>query len=114
MLNNRRQVQTPTKTRKQARRERMESMKAAICALASENSQKLEKAYFPTGAVWALDTTALRQQHRIYCEPLRMVMMDYDRAVDIDDETDWVVAEALARHNGFSLGRAPEQRGANR
>jgi N-acylneuraminate cytidylyltransferase/CMP-N,N'-diacetyllegionaminic acid synthase len=76
-----------------------------------EHSQKLKKAYFPTGAVWALDTKAFRAQHRIYCEPLRMVMMDSERSIDIDDETDWVIAEALGRHRGFAP-TAPVSRGA--
>jgi CMP-N,N'-diacetyllegionaminic acid synthase len=66
-----------------------------------EHSQKLAKNYFPSGAVWAISCKALREQHRIYCEPLRMVMMDYERSVDIDDETDFVIAETLARHRGF-------------
>ncbi len=66
-----------------------------------EHSQKLDKAYFPSGAVWALAPDALRTQRRMYCEPLTMSMMDYERSVDIDDETDWIVAEAIARHRGF-------------
>jgi CMP-N,N'-diacetyllegionaminic acid synthase len=66
-----------------------------------EHSQKLAKTYFPSGAVWALDCKAFRAQRRIYCEPLRMVMIDYERSIDIDDETDWVVAEALANYRGF-------------
>lgn len=68
-----------------------------------EHSQKLQKAYFPTGAVWALDSKAFRAQHRIYCEPLRMVMMDYERSIDIDDETDFVIAETLGKHLGFRI-----------
>src|SRR5690606_19263115 len=68
-----------------------------------EHSQKLKKAYFPSGAVWALDTKALREQHRIYCEPLRMVRMYYERSIDIDDEDDWAIAEVLARRYGLSL-----------
>lgn len=68
-----------------------------------EHSQKLTKAYFPSGAVWALDTKALREQHRIYCEPLKMVMMDYERSIDIDDEDDWMIAEVMASRHGFAL-----------
>jgi CMP-N,N'-diacetyllegionaminic acid synthase len=67
-----------------------------------EHSQKLAKAYFPSGAVWALDCAALRIQHKVYCEPLRMVMMDYERSIDIDDDTDWAVAETIARLKGFA------------
>jgi CMP-N,N'-diacetyllegionaminic acid synthase len=68
-----------------------------------EHSQKLNKVYFPSGAVWALDCKAFRAQHRIYCEPLRMLMMDYERSIDIDDEGDLVIAEAVGRHHGFAL-----------
>ena len=68
-----------------------------------EHSQKLNKVYFPSGAVWALGCRAFRAQHRIYCEPLRMLMMDYDRSIDIDDEGDLVIAEAIGRHHGFAL-----------
>ena len=68
-----------------------------------EHSQKLGKTYFPSGAVWALDCKAFRAQRRIYCEPLRMVMMDYERSIDIDDEADIVVAEALGRHFNFAI-----------
>jgi len=67
-----------------------------------EHSQKLDKLYFPSGAVWALDTAALRTQHRIYCEPLRMTMMEPERSIDIDEEIDWVAAEAIGRKRGFS------------
>lgn len=66
-----------------------------------EHSQKLAKTYFPSGAAWVLACHALRDQHRIYCEPLRMVMMPYERSVDIDDEVDWIVAEAIGRHHNF-------------
>lgn len=68
-----------------------------------EHSQKLKKVYFPSGAVWALDCKAFREQHRIYCEPLRMVMMEYERSIDIDDEVDWIVGEALGQSFGYQI-----------
>jgi hypothetical protein len=34
---------------------------------------------------------------------LRFVMMERERAVEIDDEFDFVMAEALGRHYGFSI-----------
>jgi CMP-N-acetylneuraminic acid synthetase len=68
-----------------------------------EHAQKLTKAYFPSGAVWALDPKALRTQHRMYCEPLKMTMMDYERSIDIDDEDDWMIAEVMANRHGFAL-----------
>jgi hypothetical protein len=42
MLNYRQNMMASTKTRKQARRDRMEAMKGAICAMACEHSLKLE------------------------------------------------------------------------
>jgi CMP-N-acetylneuraminic acid synthetase len=77
-----------------------------------EHSQKLNKTYFPSGAVWALDCNALRERRRIYCEPLRMVMMEYERSIDVDDETDWMIAELLAQRNGFTLLDAAPARSA--
>ena len=76
-----------------------------------EHSQKLAKTYFPSGAVWALDCKAFRAQRRIYCEPLRMVMMDYERSIDIDDEADIVVADSVgistlqSHHDGNKVVR---------
>jgi CMP-N,N'-diacetyllegionaminic acid synthase len=75
-----------------------------------EHSQKFESVYFPSGAVWALDTKALRAQHRIYCEPLHLLLMPYERSIDIDDETDWIVAETLARHYKFNIVPEPGPR----
>jgi CMP-N,N'-diacetyllegionaminic acid synthase len=66
-----------------------------------EHTQKLAKTYFPTGAVWALNAEALRKQHRMYCEPLKMVQMDADRSIDIDNEADWLFAEAIGHLRGF-------------
>lgn len=68
-----------------------------------EHSQKLDKLWFPSGAVWALNCDELRRQRRIYCEPLRAVSMDADRSIDIDDVTDWAMAETIAHLRGFAL-----------
>ncbi len=66
-----------------------------------EQSQLLPDYYFPTGAAWAIRASAFREQNGVYCEPLRIVLMDDERSIDIDDTYDWVVAEALVRHYGF-------------
>ena len=71
-----------------------------------QHSQKLPACYLPTGAAWAIRTSVLRKTRktrRIYSEPLRITVMEPDRAVDIDDPLDFVVAEAIAREFGFGL-----------
>ena len=68
-----------------------------------EHSQFLEKLYIPTGAVYVNKVEVIRKQRTHIGRPLRFVMMDRARAVDIDDEFDFVMAEALGRHYGFSI-----------
>jgi CMP-N,N'-diacetyllegionaminic acid synthase len=68
-----------------------------------EHSQFLEKLLIPTGAVYANRVEAIRKQRTHIGRPLRFVLMDRARAVDIDDEFDFVMAEALGRYYGFTL-----------
>lgn len=68
-----------------------------------EHSQFLEKLYIPTGAVYANRVEVIRTQRTHIGRPLRFVMMDRERAVDIDDEFDFVMAEAVGRHRGFEI-----------
>jgi len=68
-----------------------------------EHSQFLEKLYIPTGAVYANRVEVIRTQRTHIGRPLRFVLMDRARAVDIDDEFDFVMAEALGRHYGFTI-----------
>lgn len=62
-----------------------------------QHGQNLDPAYYPSGAAWAIRTAALRTQDQIYCTPLAIVVMAWQHSIDIDDERDWVIAEAIAR-----------------
>lgn len=68
-----------------------------------EHSQFLEKLYIPTGAVYANRVEVIRTQRTHIGRPLRFVLMERERAVDIDDEFDFVMAEAVGRHRGFDI-----------
>ena len=68
-----------------------------------EHSQFLEKLYIPTGAVYVNKVDVIRKQRTHIGRPLRFVMMERERAVDIDDEFDFVMAEALGSHHGFEI-----------
>jgi CMP-N,N'-diacetyllegionaminic acid synthase len=68
-----------------------------------EHTQFQEKLYIPTGAVYANRVEVIRTQRTHIGRPLRFVMMERERAVDIDDEFDFVMAEALGRHHGFAI-----------
>jgi CMP-N,N'-diacetyllegionaminic acid synthase len=74
-----------------------------------EHTQFLEKLYIPTGAVYANRVDVIRTQRTHIGRPLRFVMMERERAVDIDDEFDFVMAEALGRHHGFTLTSLPSR-----
>ena len=75
-----------------------------------QHGQNLPAAYYPTGGAWAVSISALRQQNAIYCEPLGLVEVPWQYAVDIDDVRDWMIAETVAREYGFApvgAGAAP-------
>jgi len=63
----------------------------------AEHTQLLKKPLFPTGAAYAIRVTAFRSQHQVFAEPLRVTVMDSLRAIDIDDEIDFLVAEQVGR-----------------
>ena len=63
-----------------------------------QHSQNLPAAYFPTGAAWAVRVAAMREQNTVYCRPLGFIEVPWELAVDIDNERDWIIAEAVARH----------------
>ena len=73
---------------------------------ARQYAQHLPPVFLPNGAAFAVSTPALREQRRIYATPLRMVEMEGERSVDIDEPFDLVLAEALGRHFGFTLTEA--------
>jgi CMP-N-acetylneuraminic acid synthetase len=65
------------------------------------HSQLLDKYYFPTGAAYAVRVSELARQNCVFAEPLRVVEMDPLRAVDIDDEIDFALAEIVGRKLGL-------------
>jgi CMP-N-acetylneuraminic acid synthetase len=67
-----------------------------------QHTQKLPSYVRPSGAVWAVPVKSLQATGRIYNTPMRAVMVEHERAVDIDNEFDFVMAEAVAKHYGFA------------
>ena len=65
---------------------------------AEQHGQNLPAAFYPTGAAWAVRVAAMREQRAVYCAPLGLIEVPWETAVDIDDERDWMIAEAVARH----------------
>jgi N-acylneuraminate cytidylyltransferase len=72
-----------------------------------QHTQMLPRYLHPSGAVWAVRTSAFRSSGRIYDAPMRTVEVEHARAVDIDTELDLVIAESVARHFGFAPVPAP-------
>jgi CMP-N-acetylneuraminic acid synthetase len=62
----------------------------------SQRSQDLPRLVCPTGAVWWTSTAELAARHGFYGGPVRGWEIPWERGIDIDDETDWLLAEALA------------------
>lgn len=71
-----------------------------------QHTQKLPPAFLPTGAVFAVRADALREQRRIYAEPLKMSEMEVARSIDIDEPLDLLLAEAIGSHYGFTITAA--------
>lgn len=67
----------------------------------SARSQDLPRLYCPTGAVWWADIERLRQTGSFHGPGRRGFELPWQRAIDIDDEDDLRLAEAL-----FELGTA--------
>lgn len=61
----------------------------------------------PNGALYLTRTAALRAGRSLYAPPVAPVMLDAERAIDIDTESDLAVAEALlaARHAADGVPR---------
>lgn len=59
-------------------------------------SQRLAKAYCPTGAIWWARTKEFLEQRAFYGEPLHLAPMDADRGTDIDSQEDLELASVLA------------------
>ncbi len=67
-------------------------------------SQDLERAYCPSGAIWTVDVHAFEEQKAFYGKPVHGEPLPFPVGMDIDEEQDFVLAEALVK--GFrALGR---------
>ncbi len=60
-----------------------------------QRSQDLPTLYCPTGAVWWARSVALRRAGTFYGPGVRGYPLAWQHAVDIDDESDFAMAEAL-------------------
>ncbi|MBI07078.1 MAG: hypothetical protein CMM54_08875 [Rhodospirillaceae bacterium] len=80
----------------------VELMMGGDLAGTRQHTQLIEPALLPAGAVWVVRRAALQQEKRIYMAPMRAVVVPRERAVDIDEEYDFIVAEAMARHHDFA------------
>lgn len=58
-------------------------------------SQDLERLLCPTGAIWWAKTDVLLKHGTFYAPGYSGFEIPWDRALDIDDEDDWKMAEAL-------------------
>lgn len=58
-------------------------------------SQDLLSLYCPTGAIWWAKSAVLRQHGTFYAPDYRGWQIPWQRAVDIDTEDDWKMAEVL-------------------
>lgn len=72
-----------------------------------QHTQKLAQYLIPAGAIWALRADVLREHEAVYVPPYRCHKLPAERAVDLDEEIDFMVAEALAKRHGFSLTDLP-------
>jgi CMP-N,N'-diacetyllegionaminic acid synthase len=68
-----------------------------------------ERVLLPSGSVWAVRSEALRVRETVYAPPLRMFEVPLECSVDLDEEIDFLLAEATAAHYGFTLMDAPGQ-----
>ena len=81
---------------------RAQALLDGIGSNAVAHKQLLPKCWFPSGAAYAVRTDSFRQQKRVYATPFAIQPMPAERSVDIDDEVDFLVADALARAKHFA------------
>ena len=61
-----------------------------------KRSQDLPDLYCPTGAVWIADVKELKKENTFYGKNYSVFPMDWEKAIDIDDEGDLKMATLLA------------------
>jgi CMP-N,N'-diacetyllegionaminic acid synthase len=63
--------------------------------------QALPIRYLPDGAAYATRAHLLRERSELMPSPMHMVIVDDERAVEIDTPLDWIIVEAVGKHYGF-------------
>ncbi|MBN2288955.1 MAG: acylneuraminate cytidylyltransferase family protein [Candidatus Glassbacteria bacterium] len=63
-----------------------------------KRSQELPELYCPTGAIWIAKSGALRREKTFYTADRKGWYIPWQRAVDIDTEEDWLLAEMLIKN----------------
>lgn len=63
----------------------------------TSRSQDLPPLFCPTGAIWWIKATALRREGTFHIERRALFELPWQKAVDIDDQADFEMAELLLR-----------------
>ena len=71
---------------------------------ATARSQDLPALFCPTGAVWWASSRLLRRERTFHVPGRTGWELPWERAVDIDTEADWAMAEQLLRESGIAAG----------
>ncbi len=71
------------------------------------NSQDLQTAYCPTGAVWWARTEPFLAQRAFYGDPFHLAIMDANRGIDLDRGEDLELADLLVRGLRDRDGESP-------
>ena len=66
-----------------------------------QHTQLIKRPIIPAGAVWIMRDKIIRKENKIYVDPMSAVVIPREQAVDIDEEYDFIVAEAMAKHYGL-------------
>jgi CMP-N,N'-diacetyllegionaminic acid synthase len=74
---------------------------------AQQLTQSHDKVYLPAGSVWAVRADALRKHNAVYLPPLKMIQVPHECAVDLDEEFDFLIADAVAKQFCFKLLSLP-------
>ena len=64
---------------------------------AVKNRQEFEKTYLPNGAIYVFLTEALRSTREYYSNKTYPYIMPIEKSIDIDNETDFEIAEYLLK-----------------
>lgn len=86
----------------------LEPVAAATTAEGTFRRQETGSLYTPNGAIYLVRTAVLREARTFFPRHSRGLAMDAIASLDIDDPTDWALAEAAARAGITWRGAMPE------